>query len=186
MRVVVKRHGMSVRRACRLVGLSKASWYYRALESAKNAELRVRLRELAKQRPAFGSPRLTVLVHREYGGFNQKRVERRYAEEGLQLPRRAKRQRGSVDFAHDILADGRRTRVLVVVDDFTRECLALEMDTSISGQRVSRIVDAVRRLGKLPQVLVCDNESELTSRRHADVVRGARDIITLHHTGPPD
>ena len=153
---------MSVRRACKAAGLSQAGWYYRPVESRLNSRLRVRMRELAKQRPAFGSPRLTVLLRREYGAVNHKRIERLYVDEGLQLPRRLKRrrrgvsrstpatlptaprQRGSMDFAHDVLADGRRIRILVVVDDFSRECLAMEVDTSLSGQRVARVLERVR------------------------------------------
>jgi len=178
----MSKHKLSVRRACGLVDLSEASYYYRRKPNAQNARLRARLRELARQRPAFGSPRLTVLVRRELGVVNHKRVERLYAEEGLQLPRRAKRrrrgvmrsvpaqmptapgQRGSMDFVHDVLADGRRIRVLTVVDDYSRECLALEVDTSLSGQRVSRVLEALRQAEKLPQVMVCDNGTEFTSR----------------------
>ncbi len=173
---------MSVRRACKVAGLSQAGWYYRPVESRLNSRLRVRMRELAKQRPAFGSPRMTVLLRREYGAVNHTRIERLYADEGLQLPRRLKRrrrgvsrstpatvptaprQRGSMDFAHDILSDGRRIRILVVVDDFTRECLAMEVDTSLSGQRVARVLERVRRESKLPQTIVCDNGTEFTSR----------------------
>jgi putative transposase len=165
-----------------LAGLSEASWHYRPKPNPGEAALRERLRTLAHQRPAFGSPRLTVLVRRELGPVNHKRIERLYAEEGLQLPRRAKRrrrgvmrsmptqaptapgQRGSMDFVHDVLADGRRIRVLTIVDDYSRECLALEVDTSLTGQRVSRVLDALRQTGKLPPVMVCDNGTEFTSR----------------------
>ena len=123
-----------------------------------------------------------MLVRRELGTVNHKRVERLYAEEGLQLPRRAKRrrrgvirtvpaqipsapgQRGSMDFVHDILTDGRRIRMLTVVDDYSRESLAIEVDTSLTGQRVSRVLDGLRRVGKLPHVMVCDNGTEFTSR----------------------
>lgn len=176
------RHHLSARRACRLVGLAEASWYYRPAPNPAEAQLRARLRMLAQQRPAFGSPRLTVLLRRELGVINHKRVERLYAEEGLQLPRRAKRrrrgvlrslptqaptapgQRGSMDFVHDVLADGRRIRLLTVVDDYSRESLAIEVDTSLTGRRVARVLDALRQTGKLPPVMVCDNGTEFTSR----------------------
>ena len=120
----MNRHQMSARHACQLAGLSEASWYYKRKPDPGEAALRQRLRELARQRPAFGSLRLTVLVRRELGAVNHKRVERLYAKEGLQLPRRAKRRRrgvirsapaqaptapcqqGSMDFVHDVLADG--------------------------------------------------------------------------------
>lgn len=182
MQAVIDRHHLSVRRACRLAGLSEASWYYRRRPCAEEDRLRKRLRSLAQERPAFGSPRLTVLIQREFGAVNHTRVERLYAEVGLQLPRRAKRrrrgvqrvapaalptgpgQRGSMDFLHDIPRDGRRIRALTVVDDFTGECLALEVDTLISGLRVRRVLDRLKLLGKLPEVLVCDNGTEFTSR----------------------
>jgi len=102
-------------------------------------------------RPRFGSPRLGVLLHQELGAINHKRVERLYAEEGLQLPKRCKKlrrsfsrvmpvetptspmQRWSMDFIHDSLRDGRRFRALTMVDDFSRECPAIAVDTSISA-----------------------------------------------------
>jgi putative transposase len=176
------RHKLSARRSCRLAGLAEASWYYRPQPNRRNEQISARLRELAGQRPAFGAPRMTVMIQREFGRVNHKRVERLYALQGLQLPRRIKRrrrgqqrvapaalptapgQRGSMDFVHDVLADGRRYRVLVVVDDYSRECLALEVDTSITGQRVTRVLNELRAAGCLPQVLVCDNGTEFTSR----------------------
>jgi putative transposase len=173
---------INIKRSCALAGLSRASWYRQPLESNRNQRIRQRLRELAVERPAFGSPRLTVLVQREFGAVNHKRIERLYAEEGLQLPRRPKRrrrgisrplpkvaptapgQRASMDFMHDVLADGRRIRLFTLVDDFSRECLAIEADTSLSGQRVSRILEALRVQDRLPGTLVCDNGTEFTSK----------------------
>ena len=199
-KAVIDQHGLSVRRACRLAGLSEASWYYRAKPNPRNEAIASRLAELAGERPAFGAPRMTVMIRREFGVVNHKRVERLYTEQGLQLPRRPKRrrrgvqrvvpaelpaapgQRGSMDFVHDVLADGRRFRVLVVVDDYSRECLALEVDTSITGQRVSRVLDRLRDEGRLPQVLVCDNGTEFTSR--AMLMWSHRTATTLHFIEP--
>ena len=96
VKAVLNRHEISARRACGLVGLSEASWYYKPKPDPSRDQLRTRLRELAQQRPAFGSPRLTVLVRRELGTVNHKRVERLYSEEGLQLPRRPRRRRRGV------------------------------------------------------------------------------------------
>lgn len=178
----MERHGISVRRACRLSGLSEVSWYYKPRPNVENDQISGRLRELAGERPAFGAPRMTVMIQREFGVVNHKRVERLYAEDNLQLPRRIKRrrrgqqrvvpaerptapgQRGSMDFVHDVLAGGRRFRVFVVVDDFSRECLALTVDTSITGQRVTRVLSELRKTGRLPPILVCDNGTEFTSR----------------------
>jgi putative transposase len=173
---------INIKRACNLATLSRASWYREPEESGTNRLIRKRLRQLAVERPAFGSPRMTVMVQREFGAVNHKRVERLYGEEGLQLPRRPKRrrrgvsrplprveatapgQRASMDFMHDVLADGRRIRLFTLVDDFSRECLTIEVDSSLSGQRVSRILEALRRAGRLPGTLVCDNGTEFTSK----------------------
>ena len=200
IRAVIDQHGISARRACRIVGLSEASWYYQAKANPSNQAISTRLCELAGERPAFGSPRMTVMIRREFGVVNHKRVERLYNEEGLPLPRRPKRrrrgvqrvapaetptaagQRGSMDFVHDVLADGRRIRVFVVVDDHSRECLALEVDTSLTGQRVSRVLDRLRDEGRLPQTLVCDNGTEFTSR--AMLMWSQRTATKLHFIEP--
>ena len=200
MKVVMQRHGLSARRACRLVGLAESSWHYRAQVDALEVRMRARLRELAAERPAFVSPRLTVLLQREYGVINHKRVERLYAEEGLQLPRRRRRrrrgaarvvplpaptrpgERGALDFVHDVLANGRRIRLLTVVDEFTRECLAIEVDTCIGGLRVVRVLEELRRAGKLPKTLVCDNGSEFTSK--VMLMWAQANAIRLHFITP--
>jgi putative transposase len=173
---------ISIKRCCELAGLSRTSWYRRPIESAQNSAIRQRMQQLASERPAFGSPRLTILLRREFGAVNHKRVERLYAEESLQLPRRPKRrrrgvsrpvprleltapgQRGSMDFMHDVLATGRRIRLFNLVDDFSRECLTIVADTSLSGQRVSRILEALRQADRLPGTIVCDNGTEFTSK----------------------
>lgn len=174
--------GITVKRSCELVGLSRTGWYRPPRESTLNLAIRDPMRQLASERPAFGSPRITILLQREFGALNHKRVERLYAEEGLQLPRRPKQrrrginrpvpkieptapgQRASMDFVHDVLADGRRIRLFTLVDDFSRECRALEVDTSLSGQRVSRILEALRLADRLPGTIVCDNGTEFTSK----------------------
>lgn len=173
---------ITIKRSCELVGLSRTGWYRPPMESAQNRAIRRRMRQMASQRPAFGSPRLTILLQREFGALNHKRVERLYAEECLQLPRRPKRrrrgiqrplpkvaptapgQRASMDFMHDVLADGRRIRLFTLVDDYSRECLAIEVDTSLSGQRISRILEALRLADRLPGTIVCDNGTEFTSK----------------------
>lgn len=144
--------------------------------------IRQRLRDLAAGRPRFGSPRLGVLLRQELGVINHKRVERLYAQEGLQLPKRRKKlrrswsrvmpvavptrplERWSLDFIHDSLRDGRRFRALRVVDDFSRECPVIAVDTSISGQRVTRVLEDLAQFTGLPEVLVMDNGPEFTSK----------------------
>lgn len=171
---------MSERRACRVIGTDRTSVRYRGVRPADDA-LRERLKVLAEERRRFGYRRLHVLLRREGHAVNKKRVQRLYREERLTVRRRGGRkraigtrrpiatplaanQRWSLDFVSDQLTDARRFRILAVVDDCTRECLALVADTSISGRRVAReLDDIVHRRGRHPDTIVSDNGTELTS-----------------------
>jgi putative transposase len=172
-------HGISQRRACSLLGADRTSIRYRA-RRPDDAPVRARLRELAAGRCRFGYRRLGILLAREGIRLNHKKLRRLYAEEKLQVRRRGSRkravgtrspmvlpqapnQRWSLDFVSDALDDGRRFRILAVVDDFSRECLALVADTSLSGVRVARELDAVLARRGRPLGCVSDNGTELTS-----------------------
>ena len=172
-------HEVSQRRACKVIGAERTSVRYRSIRPDEPA-VRARLRELARLRKRFGYRRLHVLLAREGIRMNHKKLRRLYAEERLQVRRRIGRkralgtrvpmalpqgpnQRWSLDFVADAFTDGRRFRIFTVVDDFTRECLALVGDTSLSGVRVARELDAIiARRGK-PCTVVSDNGTELTS-----------------------
>lgn len=171
---------MSQRRAIRVIGADRKSVRYRSVRPDDSA-LRVRLRELAAQRHRFGYRRLLLLIRRDGVVVNHKRLRRLYREERLQVRRRNGRkralgtrspmaipqgpnQRWSMDFVSDQLSDGRRFRIMTLVDDFSRECLALVADTSLSGARVARELDrAILRRGKAPCMVVSDNGTEFTS-----------------------
>ena len=170
---------MSERRACHVISADRSSIRYRA-RRPDDAQLRSRLRQLAQQRRRFGYRRLHVLLKREGCEVNRKRIQRLYVEEKLQVRRRGGRKRAlgtrvpmavpdrpnarwSLDFAHDQMTDGRRFRILAVVDDCTRECLALVPDTSISGMRVARELDVITARRGRPASIVSDNGTELTS-----------------------
>ena len=170
---------LSERRACTIFGFDRTSVRYRS-SRVDDGDLRERLRALAGQRRRFGWRRLRILLAREGINPNHKRLRRVYVEEKLQVRRRGGRkravgtrapmtvpqapnQRWSMDFVSDALADGRRFRVLTVVDDHTRECLALVADTSLSGSRVVRELDAVIAARGRPLMMVSDNGTELTS-----------------------
>ena len=172
-------YGVSQRRACRTIGADRASIRYLS-RRGDDAALRTRLRELAALRRRFGYRRLHVLLRQEGSRVNHKKLRRLYAEERLQVRRRGGRkralgtrapialpqgpnQRWSLDFVSDALTDGRRFRILAVVDDFTRECLCLVADTSLSGLRVARELDAVIAARGRPLACVSDNGTELTS-----------------------
>src|ERR1700691_1493437 len=146
----------------------------------RDTELRIQLRDLANERKRFGYRRLFILLRQEGEPSGINRIYRLYREEGLTVrKRRARRRAGgsrapilveskpnarwSVDFVHDQLACGRRFRILNIVDDVTRECLAAIPDTSISGRRVARELTAlIKRRGK-PGMIVSDNGTEFTS-----------------------
>ena len=170
---------MSERRACRVLGVDRASIRYQA-SKPDDTELRDRLKALAAERRRFGYRRLHVLLRREGHAVNRKRVQRLYREEKLTVRRRGGRkramgtrrpievamaanQRWSLDFVSDQMTDGRRFRILTVVDNCTRECLSLVADTSISGLRVARELDAIIRWRGRPTTVVSDNGTELTS-----------------------
>jgi putative transposase len=173
-------HGISERRACSIIGADRSALRYRH-RRADDAATRTRLKQLAAERRRFGWRRLKLLLEREGIRMNHKKLRRLYGEERLQVPRRGGRkralgtrapmmlpqgpnQRWSLDFAADTLTDGRRFRILVVVDDFTRECLCLVADTSLSGARVARELTAIiAHRGARPLLCVSDNGTELTS-----------------------
>jgi putative transposase len=172
--------GLSERRSCGLAGLCRTSNRYEG-KTKDEGPLRKRLQELALERPRYGSPRLAILIRREFGIVNHKRVERLYADEGLQLPRRRKskrrgmglrrsicapnepNQRWSMDFMTDSLCDGRRFRTLNIIDDFSRECVCIEVDTSLSGKRVVRVLESIECERRLPGTILVDNGPEFTS-----------------------
>ena len=150
---------VSERRACAVLGVDRTSVRYRGQRS-DDAAVRARLRELAAIRRRFGYRRLHVLMRREGSVMNHKKFRRLYREERLQVRRRGGRkralgtraplaipqgpnQRWSLDFLSDAFAEGRRFRILAVVDDFTRECLALIADTSLPGLRVVRELEII-------------------------------------------
>ena len=172
---------LSERRACGLADICRATVRYQA-HGPEDESVRQRLRELAAVRKRFGYRRLGVLLRREGVLVNHKRVYRLYREEGLSLRRRKRKRltsegRGpgeaasgpnevwSLDFVSDATATSRRLKLLTVVDTFTRESLAIEVDTSISGERLARVLDRViGERGTQPQEIIMDNGPEMTSR----------------------
>ena len=172
-------HGVSQRRACKALNVDRTSVRYRSIRPDDDA-LREAMKTVAAQRRRFGYRRIHVMLERQGITMNQKKLRRLYREEKLQVRRRGGRKRAlgtrrpmlvpdranirwSLDFVSDALTDGRRFRVLAVVDDYTRECLALVADTSLSGIRVVRELDAVIARRGRPSAIVSDNGTELTS-----------------------
>jgi putative transposase len=169
---------VSERRACSALGADRTSVRYRSIRP-NDAAIRERLHELASVRRRFGYRRLHILLKREGLIMNHKKLRRLYREERLQVRRRGGRkrargtrapmtlpqgpnQRWSLDFLSDAFSDGRRFRILAIVDDFTRECLALVPDTSLPGLRVVRELNALIAERGRPAMIVSDNGTELT------------------------
>jgi putative transposase len=158
--------------------IAVSSFRYRSTRS--DEALRERLVELARKKPRFGYRRLHILLDQSGERVNHKRVFRVYREAGLAVRRKARKrlvregsprpaltaanQEWAVDFAHDAIAGGRAIRVLSVVDECTRECLALEVDTSFASRRVTRVLEQILVERGRPLAIRSDNGPEFTSR----------------------
>lgn len=171
---------VSTRRACRIVRLNLSTRYYRSRPRDQSA-LRIKLRDLAQVRVRYGYRRLHILLRREGWKVNHKLVYRLYTEEGLSL--RIKRKKKcvsatrvkvpkptepnevwSMDFVADGLANGQAIRALTLVDNYSRESLAIEVDFSLTGKRVVEVLERVAKRNGKPQVIKCDNGPEFISR----------------------
>lgn len=175
-------YGISERRACALIGLSRTACRYKPRSEPQEA-LRQRIIEIARARVRYGYKRIHVLLKREGIHVNKKRVHRLYCLEGLQL--RAKRPRRNVsgahrkrdyipstrpneawamDFVADQLATGNKFRVLTVVDTFTRECLATDIGARLRSENVVATLTRLCRERGAPKRIHCDNGSEFAGQ----------------------
>jgi putative transposase len=186
----------SERRACGVMQLPVSTFRYRS--SRCDNELRSRLVELAREKPRFGYRRLHVLLQRDGERVNHKRVWRVYRAAGLSVRRKRRKrlarmgtsmvaatkanQRWSLDFVSDGLASGRAIRLLSIVDTYTRECLALDVDTSFPSPRVTRVLNTLIAARGRPERIRCDNGPELTSRHFLAWCIERK--ITLEHIQP--
>src|SRR5690348_12354278 len=172
---------MSERHACRLLGLGRFDVSLSSAKAERDIALRTRLKELAAKRMRFGYRRLTAMLVREGTPANHKRVYRLYREEGLAMRIRQRRrirwsgavvkpaasqpnERWSMDFVTDCVSSGKVIRMLTIVDDCTRECPAIEVDTSLGGLRVRRVLDRIASERGLPEAIVLDNGPEFRGR----------------------
>ena len=177
---LVEMYGLSQRRSCRLISVWRTTHRYSA-RRADDTALREQLRTLAARYPRHGSPRLCDKLRQDGVRINHKRLERIYREERLMVKRRRRKsaaqarvpaplparlnERWSIDFMSDATASGRKLRLFNAVDDFSREAIAMEFDTSITALQVGRILDrAAAERGAYPSAIVCDNGPEFASR----------------------
>ncbi|MEO3480875.1 MULTISPECIES: IS3 family transposase [unclassified Phaeobacter] len=190
-------HDISQRRACRLVGVDPKT--VRRERPPDHPEIRQEMKEIAGKRRRFGYRRIGVLLERKGMIMNHKKLYRLYREEGLAVKRRRGRkrargsrtpmpeatqpnQRWSLDFLADSFGASRKFRILAVNDDCCRENLCLAADTSISGERVARELDALVRIYGKPACIVSDNGTEFTSRA---ILRWAdRNGVDWHYIDP--
>lgn len=179
---IIESFGLSIRRACSLIGIWRMSFAYKPKEkSPDEAVIRARLKEHAQKRRRFGCPRLHVMLQRDGFIINHKRTERLYKEEGLSL--RIKRRKKtastlraevprpthpnhiwSMDFMKDALSDGRKLKVLPIIDEYTKKSFRIEVDTSITGARVVRTLNEIAPTEGLPEIIIIDNGPEFISR----------------------
>lgn len=176
---MARAEGMSERKACKVFGLHRSTRRY-VSRRPSDQPLRDRIKALAAERPRFGYTRLHILLKREGVKVNHKKLRRIYREEGLRV-RRMKRKRvcqnrehnpvtaiqpnqvWAMDFVHDRLDDSRPFKSLNVVDEFTKEALAIEVDFSLPGARVVRVLEWLRETRGLPKEIVIDNGPEFVS-----------------------
>jgi putative transposase len=191
-------HGVSERRACSALNVDRSTVRYRS-RRPDDGDLRDAIKRVARERRRFGYRRIQVMLEREGIHMNHKKFRRLYSEEKLQVRRRGGRkralgtrrpmvlpdgpnQRWSLDFVSDRFTDGRRLRILTVVDDFTRECLALVADTSLTGLRLTRELQQIVDVRGKPGTIVSDNGTEMTSMA---VLRWAQETgIDWHYIAP--
>jgi putative transposase len=189
---------VSQRAACRIACCPRSVAQYR-IRRIDDPLLLERLKALAAERRRFGYRRLTMMLRREGFVVNHKRIHRIYRVEGLQLRARHKRgvryvrgnvvptvsrpnERWSLDFVHDALSNGRKFRSLTIVDDFTRESIGIEVDFSLTGDRVVRVLSRLADTRGLPSTLKFDNGTEFTS--NAMLGWAAQVNVELHFIEP--
>ncbi len=192
------RFGLSQRRVCRVVALDRNTLRYRS-RRPDDRLLRKRIREIAEAKRRYGCPRIYVRLRREGWRVNHKKIERIYREEGLSLRRRARKKAVAIprvalprptqpglcyamDFVHDRLAQGRRFKCLTMTDPYSKEVPVIEVDSSIGGERVCRILDRIFAERPLPEVFMLDNGPEFSG--HALDAWAFQRGVTLHFIQP--
>ena len=200
----MQEHRLSIARACGCVGLSRSAWYRESVHwTVRDAEVIAALAALVEGRPSRGFWKCRKLLRRQGWPWNHKRIYRVYKLMKLNLRRRAKRRLPkrvrvalyvprlpdtvwSADFMSDALADGRRFRTFNVVDDFNREALHIEVDTSITSGRLVRIFERLQREHGLPQILRTDNGPEFLGESFTNWAKLAGMAIQYIQPGKPN
>jgi len=193
-----EQYAISQRRACRVIPISRKAIQHVSVREMRDRDLTVRLKALGEQYPRYGYLMLHGLLKAEGLVRNAKRTYRLYRQLGMQVRTKRRKklvrprvplavptrsnERWSLDFVHDQLANGRRIRVLNVVDDYSRVCVGQLVDLSISGQRMARFLDQLGDSRGLPKTIVMDNGTEMTSK--AMFIWSKKTGVTLHFIKP--
>lgn len=195
---LVESHKVSVRRACGVLEIRRSSFYYEP-QPSDDGPLREAIQKMAKERRRWGCPRIAERLRRQGWADNHKRIERIYQEEGLQVRRRRRKRmsRGereplpastgpnqlwAMDFVHDVMANKRKIKMLNIIDCYHRECVAIVVDTSISGIRVAQVLEELGAVHGYPKRIMVDNGPEFTSSA-LDAWAYSRDV-ELHFIDP--
>lgn len=176
-----ERFTVSIRRSCRLALPGPSVWYAKS-QACDQSALRQRIRDIAMSRPRFGDLRVLVMLQREGWAVGKKRAYRLYRPEGLQLRMTVKRrkriallrgrpvvptgpdQQWSMDLVHDQMHDGRKFRILTVIDQWSRESVSLEANFRLTGRCVGQALDQAAARRGLPRAITVDNDTEFTSK----------------------
>ena len=176
---LVKKHALSERRACKLVGIHRSTDRYQS-QKPDETELAEKIKSIAYKKKRYGYRRIHMILKRKKVFVNHKKVFRIYKACGLKVLKRGGRKRAlgirgaafratspnqnwSLDFVHDTLSDGRKIRLLTIIDEFTRECLQITVDTSLNGKRVSNELAKLIEQRRKPEMIKRDNGTEFTS-----------------------
>jgi putative transposase len=199
------RLGLSERRACRVAGQHRSTQRHQPTLAADEVALRARLREMSAEKPRWGYRRAHARLLEEGWSVNRKRVQRLWREEGLRVPRRKRKRRRlgdntggkrlraerpdhvwALDFQSDETADGRQVRLLNVVDEFTREALAMDCERSITAEDTVALLDGLlAERGTAPEHIRCDNGPELIAHTLRDWCQASSTATAYIEPGSP-
>lgn len=199
--------GLSERKASRLIGVHRSSVRYRAVVRSKDEQLLVKLRQINEQYPRFGTPRVAAILKTAgapYDQVNRKRIERLWQLAGLQVARRRRRKRQqkqkrtitpcqaerpnhvwTYDFIEDALIDGRKIRILNILDEFTREWVAVKAGISMSGKSVVGVLMPLFRAKGIPMYLRSDNGGEFIATEVKEALKEAGTSPAYIEPGSP-
>ena len=197
----IEAHGLAIRQACQVVGISRTAFYYEP-KLNDDEKIEAKLRLLAKEKLRWGFGKMFPWLRRRGYGWNHKRVHRIYCAMKLNLRTKPKKRLPSrnpqplaqprsanvcwsLDFMHDSLLTGRSFRILHVLDDFNRELLGTEIDTSLSAERVIRVLEQIAAWRGYPEYIRVDNGPEFISRKLAEWAERNRVTIDFIEPGKP-